>query len=135
MLEGFIINEREAIEFEFVDLFFLKDKKVWDIFKEAIERNVSQILLVSLLFNHAQKLEEYHLQTIKGIPLEEIMKNLKVYPKKQKVFAKQASIYNLASIRQLIAKLYIYDMRLKSYRPDMFSQENPLVNLLLHNSA
>lgn len=134
-LEGFVINEREAIEFEFVDCFFLKDKRVWNLLAEAIERNINQILLVSLLFNHAQKLEQFHIQTAKGAHDDALMKELKVYGKKQKVFAKQASIYTLENVRKLIAMLYKYDIQLKSYHVRGFSQENPLLDLLLQISV
>ncbi|MCX8123401.1 MAG: hypothetical protein N3F66_04465 [Spirochaetes bacterium] len=134
-LEGFLVNEREAIEFELVDSFFLKDPRVWSFLSEAINRNVSQILLISLLFNHAQKIEEFHLQTAKGVPFEELMKELKIYGKRQKVFAKQASIYTLENIRKLIAMLYRYDIQLKSYSSGVFAQENPLADLLLQFSS
>lgn len=133
-LEGFVINERDAIEFEFVDSFFLKDKRAWALLSEAIERNINQILLVSLLFNHAQKLELYHIQTAKGVPADALMKDLKIYSKKQKIFAKQASIYTLENVRKLIAMLYTYDIQLKSYHSGGLSQENPLVDLLLQIS-
>ncbi|MEW6525571.1 MAG: DNA polymerase III subunit delta [Spirochaetota bacterium] len=133
-LEGFVINEREAIEFEFVDCFFLKDKRAWDLLSEAIERNVSQILLVSLLFNHAQKLEQFHVQTAKGVHFDSLMKELKIYGKRQKMFAKQVSIYTLDNVRKLIAMLYTYDIQLKSYHSDGFFKENPLLDLLLQFS-
>lgn len=133
-LEGFVINERDAIEFEFVDSFFLKDKRAWDLLSETIERNISQILLVSLLFNHAQKLEQYHIQTAKGAHFDTLMKDLKVYGKKQKVFAKQASIYTLENVRKLIAMLYTYDIQLKVYHSGGVSQENPLLDLLFQIS-
>ncbi len=134
-LEGFVINERQSIEFEFVDCFFLKDKHAWDILSEAIERNINQILLISLLFNHAQKLEQFHIQTAKGVNFDSLMKELKIYGKRQKVFAKQASIYTLDNVRKLIATLYTYDIQLKSYRSGGFPQENPLIDLLLQISA
>ncbi|MEJ5360595.1 MAG: hypothetical protein WHV26_00915 [Spirochaetota bacterium] len=130
-LEGFVINERDSIEFEFVDCFFLKDKRAWDLLSEAIERNINQILLVSLLFNHAQKLEQFHVQTAKGAHFDSLMKELKIYGKRQKVFAKQASIYTLEMVRKLIAMLYTYDIQLKSYHLGGFPQENPLIDLLL----
>ncbi len=133
-LEGFVINEREAIEFDFVDCFFLKDTRAWKLLSEAIERNISQILLLSLLFNHAQKLEQFHLRTAQGVHSDTLMKELKVYGKRQKVFAKQASIFTLEKIRKLISMLYKYDMYLKSYQSEAFAQDNPLVDLLLQNS-
>lgn len=132
-LEGFLVNEREAIEFEFVDCFFLKDTRAWSLLSEAIERNISQILLLSLLFNHAQKLEQFHLRTTQG-DADTLMKELKVYGKRQKVFAKQASIFTLEKIRKLISMLYKYDMYLKGYHSGTFTQDNPLIDLLLQNS-
>lgn len=133
-LEGFVVNEREAIEFEFVDCFFLKDTGIWKLLAEGIERNINQILLISLLFNHAQKLEEFHLKSSEGASFETLMKELRIYGKRQKVFAKQASIYTLENIRKLIAMLYKYDIQLKSNRSGVFSQDNPLADLLLHIS-
>ncbi len=133
-LEGFVVNEREAIEFEFVDCFFLNDTRTWYLLSEVIDRSINQILLVSLLFNHAQKLEEFHLKTSEGTSFETLMKDLKIYGKRQKVFAKQASIYTLEKVRKLIAMLYKYDIQLKSNRSGVFFQDNPIADLLLQIS-
>lgn len=133
LLEGFVINERDAIEFEFVDSFYLKDTRVWNLLSEAIERNISQILLLSLLFTHAIKLEEYHLKTAKGIAFDTLMKELKIYGRRQKMFAKQATVYSLENIRRLIAVLYTYDIKLKTNYSGSYVQDNPLFDLLLQN--
>ena len=130
-LEGFLINERGSIEFEFVDTFFLKDKSALMLFQEALHRNINQVLLLTLLFNHAQKIEAYHIKTQKGNTPESLMKELKIYGKRQKVFAKQAIVFNLESIRKFIANVYVYDYKLKSYRFKGIFQENPMYDLLL----
>jgi len=59
------------------------------------------------------------------------MKELKIYGKRQKVFAKQAIVFNLESIRKFIANVYVYDYKLKSYRFKGIFQENPMYDLLL----
>lgn len=134
-VSGFAVHEREAIEFEFVDMFFLKDKRTWSLYLASSERTISPILLLSLLFTHAQKIESYHLKVSEGIPSDELMKELKIYGKRQKVFAKQTSIYPLDTIRSLISALYRYDMMLKSYRYEGLLQKNPLLDLILQYSS
>jgi hypothetical protein len=50
---------------------------------------------------------------------------------KDKKYLQNTIVFNLESIRKFIAKVYVYDHKLKSYRFKGIFQENPMYDLLL----
>ena len=56
----FATTQMENPEFQFVDLFFVDDNKAYRVLDAAIESGVNELMLLALLFNHAEKMEQYH---------------------------------------------------------------------------
>lgn len=126
----FATTQMENPEFQFVDLFFVDDNKAYRVLDAAIESGVSELMLLALLFNHTEKMEQYHDMKGRGIAHDEIFKALRILPKKQDLFMKQVRHFPQKRLTTLYPALHRTDYSLKSTRRSREFMSNPMMVLI-----
>jgi len=126
----FATTQMENPEFQFVDLFFVDDSKAYGVLDAAIESGVNELMLLALLFNHAEKMEQYHDMKRRGIAHDEIFKVLRILPKKQNLFMNQVRHFPQQRLSTLYPALHRTDYALKSTRWSREFMSNPMMILI-----
>jgi DNA polymerase III delta subunit len=127
---NFTTTQMETPEFQFADLFFVDDSRAFGMLDAAVEAGVSELMLLALLFNHAERIEQYHDMKRRGLADDEILKALRILPKKQKLFSKQVRHFSWKRLNALYPALHRADYALKSTRWSRELMSNPMITLM-----
>ncbi|MFW5862157.1 MAG: DNA polymerase III subunit delta [Spirochaetota bacterium] len=126
----FATTQMENPEFQFVDHFFVDDSRAYGLLDAAIESGVNELMLLALLFNHAERMEQYHEMKHRGLAHDEIFKALRLLPKKQDLFMKQVRHFPRQRLAALYPALHRADYMLKSTRWSREFMSNPMMILI-----
>ncbi len=96
----------------------------------AVDSGINELMLLSLLFNQAERIEQYHQMKGEGLSDDEIFRALKVPSGKQKLFNRQVRKFTAGRVKSLFPELHRTDYALKSTRFSRSLMGNPMLSLL-----
>ncbi len=129
-IKNFTTSQPGSPEFEFIDLFYSDDRRAYEMLEAAVDRGISELLLLTLLFNQAERIEQYHDMRGRGISDGEIFKALKITPGKQKIFSRQVGRFAPERVQSLFPEFHRADYALKSTGRPQSLMGNPMLSLL-----
>lgn len=125
-------DEKETTIFEFIDALFSKKDNVYNLLKKLVEDGIHELVILSMISQHTEKLERYHLLFQKGLQEHDILKEIKVIARNRDNFLEQVKIYPVNSIRMIFPLIYETDFRIKSYNYSKRFAANPIFDLVTY---
>ncbi|MCX7760038.1 MAG: DNA polymerase III subunit delta [Hydrogenothermaceae bacterium] len=119
-IDNIITSSSENSIFEFLEMFFKRDKEVITLYDKLIEKSFHPFQIQTFLVNHLEKVLYYKILTANGVSNEEALSKVGVYsPVQKNNIIRHSKFMAVDELKEILKMLYTLEINQKVFYKDI----------------